>query len=273
MRDFRDICNYRTKGKSVENYHKKTKYNENKTSCYLVVLNKIQFLPISKHIKDSLLRLAINRTVTDIKKLVKVSKRSVTFQGRVIIKGVEIADDVLIKVFNDSNEISEHFYSYTSTKDASYLIKSYSDYKKEDIILYKSENVVFLKLLKNCKNIKQMMKSFPNKKNELFFEFLTLYSYITYYEPRRWQNYACNTKNILWHDGKLILLNANRNIKKKFSRDLQLDNFLKSIKIFSSYMSNDNLKQGIRKITKADICYDHFPLKLYNDRFLETCFP
>ncbi|KAL7048949.1 hypothetical protein ACKWTF_003546 [Chironomus riparius] len=269
--------NYKSGGKSAKHYYKKPKSADNKTSN---LLKKIQSLPISKQSKESLTKLVINHTISDITKLVKISKRSVTLHGKVNIRNIGSVNDVIIKVYCESCGNNNELYAYSRNiydekKSEIYdkyprSIQTDSDYIRENIILYKVDNVAFIKMFKDCKTIEQMIKSSPTKKNAHYIELLGLYKDIKRRDWYFWQNNACTMKNILWHNGKWVFLSTNCSTGHGYHQGSESDNLLKIIELFRSYgMSNEELKKGLKQQNNFDIFPDNFQRK----DFYEKHFP
>ena len=172
-------------GKSVEKYCKKPKAADNNSSG---LLKRIQLLDISKKSKESLSKLVMKHTICDITKQVKISKKSVTLHGKVNIKSTGSIVDVIIKVYIDSRKINDQLYAYSRNiyKDEKQIlpdiypntINSDPDYLMEHIVYYKDDNIVIIKMFKGGKTIEQMIKSFPNERNNFFAELLALYGSI-----------------------------------------------------------------------------------------------
>ena len=282
------ISNHKSGGKSAKTYYKKPKSADNKTSN---LLRKIQSLPISKQSRESLSKLVINRTIIDITKLVKISKRSVTLHGKVKIKpkiptwfyledNIEKVEDVIIKVYCDSCGNSDKLYAYSRNIYDEKKPKIYdvypksieldSAYLRENVILHKVDNVAFIKMFKDCKTIEQMIKSSPTKRNAYYIELLGLYKDVKRRDWYFWQNNACTMKNILWHNGKWVFLSTNCNSLICYHQGLESDNLLKIIDLFKSYgMSNEELKKGLKEKDN----FDSFPQNFKKKEFYDKHFP
>ncbi|CAG9800204.1 unnamed protein product [Chironomus riparius] len=268
------INNYKSGGKSVKKYYKKPKSADNKTSN---LLKKIQSLPISKQSKESLTKLVINHTISDITKLIKISKRSVTLHGKVNIRNIGSVNDVIIKVYCESCGNHNELYAYSRNiydekKPEIYdkyprSIQTDSDYIRENIILYKVDNVAFIKMFKDCKTIEQMIKSSPTKKNAHYIELLGLYKDVKRRDWYFWQNNACTMKNILWHNGKWVFLSTNCSTGHCYHQGSESDNLLKIIELFKSYgMSNEELKKGLKEQNNLDSFPQNFKKKDFYDK-------
>jgi len=268
------IQNSKSGGKAAKKYYKKPNAADNKTSS---LLKKVQSLPISKQSKESLSKLVINHTISDITKLVKISKRSVTLHGKVNIKNIGSVNDVIIKVYNDYCGNNNELYAYSRNIENvkkprvsdryPRLIQTDSDYLIENIILYKVDNVAFIKMFKDGKTIEQMIKSFPSKRNAYYVELLGLYKDVKRRDWYFWQNNACTMKNILWHNGKWIFLSTNCSTGHCYHQGLGYENLLKIIELFKSYgMSNDDLKKGLKEQNNFDSLPDNFKRKAFYDK-------
>jgi len=265
------------RGKLAKKYSKKPKAADNKTAS---LLKKIHSLPISIKFKESLLSVVINHTISDITKLVKISKKSATFYGKAHCKDIESDVEVAIKVYSISCGTNDKLYAYSRNifkeekpivADTAYPIYSDPNYLKENIVLYKNDNIMIMKMFKGCKTIEQMIKSFPNKKNQFFTELLELYIDVRHRDWCLWQNNACTSKNILWHNGKWIFLSTNCSSVYCNHQGLGYENLLKIIELFKSYgMSNNELKNRLQEQTKLSC---NFPYEFYRSDFFEKHLP
>lgn len=264
--------------KSAKKYSKHLKAADNNSSS---LLKKIQLFPISKKSKETLSNLVISHTIHDITKLVKISNKSVTLHGKVNIKNTGDIMDVIIKVYSEFRKFNEKLYAYSRNinneekpiiKDVyPTTINSDPDYLKEHIVYYKDDNIVILKMFKDCKTIEQMIKSFPDKKKQFFVELLELYMDLKKRDCYLWQNCACTVKNILWHNGKWIFLSTNCGYGYCHGKRMDSENILNITYLFKSYgLSNKELTNEIKDQMRLKIFYcDPFNVR----GFFEKNFP
>jgi hypothetical protein len=261
-------------GKAAKKYSSNPKAADNNTAS---LIKKFEPLPISKKYKQSLLSLVMNHKISDISKLVKVNEKSATFHGEAYWKKIGSYIDVIIKVYSNSCGNNDKLFAYSRriSKDGKPMEADTTNpnYHKKHIVLYKNDNTVIMKMFKGCKSIEQMIKSYPNKKHQFFTELLELFINVRQRDWCLWQNNACTSKNILWHNGKWIFLSTNCGYEYCYHGDLIYENLLNIINLFKSYgVSNAELKRRLQEQTGKS-CNHIFPYNFYRNDFFATHLP
>jgi hypothetical protein len=214
----------------MKNFEKEGKIHLDKHQQFQ--FKKIMNLPINNSSKETLMKMIkkpdINYQITDIVKVLKTDKNSVTIHGKIFSEQfTHMTENVVIKILKDNEKVQDDLEIYSQQN---------GKVKIDSLKLFQHETVVVLKMLKNVKTLEQMLDESINIQ-EIFIEVLGLIYCFNDYTYKFWRfNNGSSVKRIVYHENMWKVLNLDQSARQKYVRkDYLAMNLVQVIDIFKLY--------------------------------------
>jgi hypothetical protein len=235
---------------------KKFSEQQQQQQSFNQLLDKIQLLPIFKGSKENLSKLIVTHKICEISKTLKVSKRSVTLQGKVNLKNRVFSklesNDVVIKIYNNQQDVQYDFLALSAEKPMQVMkinfvsawIYTNEKHFVDNLKIYSYKNIVVLKMFENMKTLPQIAQECPDKIDEIFYELFTLICELKKRHEQLWTEKVEVAKNIFWSNDKWFLMNvAKRN--PEHNVEPRKSQFILSMIEFVQYFRNLGLRDVV----------------------------
>lgn len=228
------------------------------------ILLKVRQLPITRQSAEILCKLVVNHKITDIIKVIKIGKTSVTIHAKVnveskVFEKLKNDDNVVIKVFYEAANASNEIFAYSRnihneekeppTTQWPSLMERDQNYLCEKMILFQMQNIVIMKMFNKSKSLSQMIKDNHSKVTEMYREILNLIYDLKNRDYLFWLNDMCGVKNIVWCNEKWILLSTRKVDENHQARGYTAKGLIEIINLFYHHeMKLDLLEKEFKNV-------------------------